>query len=563
MPDEPTQSQRYDDRSAATPVGRFNRLKEHAPFRDFWEPPPQPAAGVLYFSAADASSIRVDLAGATVILARGPCLPPREENDDYLSMPPLAPILLANVLRAYGARVGIRDLLASSRRPLGRTTALVRQPIRRQEWSRAMNDDPSPRVSKLIEGLLRLLRPAGADGIGLSVETAGDFPLALCLARTIRQRFSVPTIIGGRGVHLPEPLMAESPHAVVVHGEGEVPLVLALDALLHRRPLDRVPSIAFVEEGSVRATRAMIHDLDTRPTFDLAGAPLEGYRGRIEVEGSGPTVPYQYSIGCPFPCGYCNATSRRAYRLRAPDKIVADLAQVVRRSGVQRFHMLSHLLNADRRHLDELLRRLENADLGIYWSDSCRPAGIDEDTLLRMRRVGASVLVWGVDCGSPRLARIMSKGIDHERALHLIKASHRAGIRNIVNIIVGMPRETAQDLEEALRFIERATPYVQEFQLPPYRFHPESLLARNPERYGLVAGSSGGVDEPEGLSWSERQAQMPAVAQHMRDHDPRVTGYDLQGRLTRIATGPGLAGRLARRLASTRASAARTLRDRR
>ena len=59
----------------------------------------------------------------------------------------------------------------------------------------------------------------------------------------------------------------------------------------------------------------------------------------------------------------------------------------------------------------ELLARLEAAQLNIYLSDSCRPAGLDADLLGRMRRVGASTLTWCVDCGSARLNRLMRTGV--------------------------------------------------------------------------------------------------------------------------------------------------------
>jgi hypothetical protein len=540
MPDAPRERALLDDLAAGRRVGRFNRLKEHVSFRAFRAGSRPPLGRILYFDRADAAALDVDLAGAKVILARGPCLPPREELDDYRSMPPLAPILLSNMLQAHGVKTEIRDLLGSHRPTSAASPASHRQPLGRDAWTRALEGQPSPPVARLLDQLVEDIRPAGADAVGLSMETGGDFLLALCLAQQIHQRFSIPTLIGGRGVQLPEPLLRSCPAAVVVHDEGEIPLLLCLDALLHQRDLGAVPSVAYARDGEVHSTQAMIHDLDVRPTFDLSGAPLTGYRGRLEVEGSGPVVPYQYSIGCPFSCGFCNATSRRVYRLRSPHRIVEDLEHVVHRYGVRRFHMLSHLLNADTRHLAELIGRLEAADLGIYWSDCCRPAGIDADTLRRLRRVGASILVWGVDCGSERLSRIMRKGVNHDEALHILAASHRAGIHNFVNIIVGMPHETERDVEETLRFIDRAKPYVHKFETPTYLFHPESLLARNPERYGLLPGSDGGVDEPGGLTWHERLAKMPSVARRVARHDPTLRGYDLRGPVARALTGPAL-----------------------
>lgn len=532
---------RYDDLHTGERVGRFNRLKDFVHYGACQDSGGHaPPDSVMYFSTADMRSLQVDLRGSRVVLARGPCLPPRSNFDDYMSVPPMGPILLANMLRAHGASVQIRDLcLWRTRRPEVSSVDWDEE-IPRTELAEHLDGRASPRVTQILEALFvgLALDDAAADVVGFSAETEGDFCLSLILSQEIETRYGIPTVIGGQGVVFPIPLLAQCSEAIIVHGEGEIPLLLALDALFNERDLGDVPSLAWVHKGGLQMTHRIIHDLDIRPTYDVTGVPLRGYQSSIEVEGDGPIVPYQYGVGCPFFCGYCNSTSRRSYRLRSPDRIVSDLQNVVRTHGVRRFHMLSHLFNADRQHMGELLDRMEAAKLGIYWSDSCRAAGIDADQLKRMRRVGASTLTWGVDCGSARLLRLMKKGLNLDRVVEILRASHRAGIHNNVNIIFGMPHETDQDIEEALRFMDRAQAYVHEFQTPQYLYDPNSLLARNPERYGLVAGVDGGVDEPDGLSWKERTAKMPAQMRRVKKRVPWRYGYDGYGRVMRLLTGP-------------------------
>jgi radical SAM superfamily enzyme YgiQ (UPF0313 family) len=243
-----------------------------------------------------------------------------------------------------------------------------------------------------------------------------------------------------------------------------------------------------------------MHDLDIRPVFSLADVPLAGYRYDILAEGSGPLVPYQFNYGCPFFCGFCNSFSRRQFRLRSPALVVDDLRNVVRCFGVRRFYFVNHLLNGDLGHLRELVDRLEAAKLKIFWGDCCRTAAMDAGMLRRLRGVGASQLVWGVDCASRSLSRRMKKSSDPEQALGILAASHRAGIRNVVNLIIGMPHETSRDVEETLRFIRRVRPFVGHFNISPYVFDPNSPLARAPEDYGLRPGLRGqGTELPEPL----------------------------------------------------------------
>lgn len=154
----------------------------------------------------------------------------------------------------------------------------------------------------------------------------------------------------------------------MIYGEGELPLLLCLDALARHRPLGGVPGLLRpTGRGDVESNHQVFHDLDVRARFDLEGVQLEGYDledsaaeppRAILDEGSGPLVPYQFNVGCPFGCGFCNSFSRRTYRLRAPALVAADLTHAVREYGVHRFYMVNHLLNADPAHLRERVERL-------------------------------------------------------------------------------------------------------------------------------------------------------------------------------------------------------------
>lgn len=484
----------HRDLEAGERVGRFNRIKERFPFALF-QAGGEPPSGrhIPYVLPADVASLRVRLRGMRVLLVRGPCLPPSPYKlDELLAMPPLSLIVLSGMLRAHGAETVVRDLCLSRRR-----------------W-RDVGDDPCGKPGpRLLGRLVKEIRPGQADLVAFSVESAADMRLGLSLTRELAGK--VPVVIGGREVRLDEPLLADCPEARVIAGEGEVPLLLFADALRGGRPLSEVPGLNWSEGGRRRSHSSVLHDLDCRPVFDLTGVPLGGYTADILREGDGPLVPYQFNIGCQFLCGFCNSFSRREFRLRSPELVVADLRAAVRQ-GVRRFYFINHLLNGDPRHLRELVERLEAARLGIVWADCCRTAGLDEALLRRLRKVGASQLVWGVDCASPALARRMKKSSDPAQAPAVLAAARRAGICNVVNLIIGMPRETERDVEETLRFIRRVRPFVDRFNVSPYGFDPNCPLARDPAAYGLRPGSPEPLPVPDPETTARRLARVEAAA---------------------------------------------------
>ena len=506
-------TRRFGDLEGGLRVGRFNRLKEHLPLDLFFKGMTPPAGeNGLYVSRLEADALPIDLSGRKVVLARCPRLPPRRDQVDS-NMMPLAPIVLGNMLQARGAAVRICDLHG---REAGPDDVGSNEVVARDAWEAFLDGHPSPRLEKWVDRLVARIDPAGADAVGLSVETAGAIPLALCLVRRIRAAFQVPVVLGGRGLEFPVPLLDKCPEAHVVREEGEIPLLLYVDAVSGRRPLATVPGLLWTENGRVRQNPPVVHDLDVRPRFDLSSMPLDGYdQGEVE-EGSGPLVPYQFNQGCPFRCGFCNSFSRRVYRLRSPEAIVADLRHAAQEFGVNRFYMVNHLLNCNRTHLAELLDRLEAARLDLHWVDSARASGMTPETLVRLRRVGASRLYWGIDCASERLSRVMKKGMRFEEVVETLVAAHRVGISNVVNLILGMPHETDQDFEELLRLVERLHGHVARFQVARFQFFRISPMGRDPQAYGMLPAPGGGVVGPDGMRWDEGQAFGQKVEERMR-----------------------------------------------
>ncbi len=491
------------DLSPAVRIGKYNRLKQHGTMSSLrrqkatW-PPDVP----VYVSRAEYDDLDTDLAGMRAVLARMPVARPFE-GFQPLTLAPLAPIVLANVLRSRGADVLVRDLAVQSRRTF--SSAELELLGDGAGWSAHLSGMGDAARVALLDRLVHLLDVGNVDLAGFSVECDADKPLAIALGKELASRTGARVVVGGRILGDAGSLALLWPGCFFVMHEGEVPLLMLADALMHGNPLGEIPSLGFTKDGEFcNEGRMAIHDLDILPVLDLTGVPLDGYDQGIVEEGEGPVLPYLFNKGCPHVCGYCGDSTRRIVRLRSPDLIVADLESAALRFGVRRFYFLDHLLNADRRHFAELLDRLERQKLDIVWVDSCKAVGMDRDTLLRLRKVGASMLSWGIDVGSRRMARLMRKGIDLDEAADILHRSHDAGIKNHVNLIIGMPHETDEDIEETVRYVDRIRHWVDRFRVAKYRYYGNSLLSAHPESYGLAASVGGeGVDVPGGATWEE------------------------------------------------------------
>lgn len=493
-------SDRVDDLAPAVRVGEYTRLKEHGrwgmPFRAL------PQGVPMFIGRGDLDGMGIDLSGMKVMLARMPVAQPLPDFQPT-ALPPLSLIVLSTVLRESGARVLVRDLAVKVREEMAADLDALGDEGHWLEVLQGGNGEADHGIARLMS----LLDAGDVDLLGLSAECPADLPLAAVMGREARKRWGCDVVVGGRVGGDVQRLLSLWPDGRFILDEGEVPLVALADALRGGRGLGNVPGVMWMQEGNVRSGPRVIHDLDVMGVMDMSGIPLEGYSLDYEIEGTGTIVPYIFDRGCPWVCGYCGDHTRRTVRLRSPELVVRDLASASE-AGVERFFFIDHLLNADRRHLGELVTRLEQESLDIHWSDSCKALGMDPDLLRRLRKVGASVLCWGIDVGSARMARLMRKGLDLDRAADVIRASHEAGIRNHVNFIVGMPHETEKDVDGTCAYVERIRPWVSRFHVGAYHYYPGSLLGRHPGRYGLTPGPAGGVDVPGGPSWPEHEARI-------------------------------------------------------
>lgn len=246
--------------------------------------------------------------------------------------------------------------------------------------------------------------------------------------------------------------------------------------------------------------------MDFHPTPCFDGLDLSLYRFRSELHArpaplGHPFLPYLFVHGCPHRCAFCGTDSGQAGRVRHPDRVVDDLARMRDRHGVRDFYFLNNLVNIRPRYLDDLLTAMLAADLGIRWVDCARPSWHEDDGVFdRLVRAGCACLTFGVDTGSQRLADVMRKGYRIDSAARAIRRVAAAGIGVHVNLIMGMPTETEEDVEATLRFVDDMKPWVTDWSIPGYDYTSGSPLRETPRAFGLRRRGPT-FDLPGGPTW--------------------------------------------------------------
>ncbi len=340
---------------------------------------------------------------------------------------------------------------------------------------------------------------------GFSIEDPRMWPVVDALSRFVKDSGIAPTVvIGGSGASKIERDLFRASKAVdfVVFGEGELALLRLLQCLRGQASIDTVPGLWLPSWPLDRSSNPdVIADLDELPTPDFSGLDLMQYPVASDALRR-PFLPFLFFLGCTFHCAFCTNRSGQKPRVRSPKRVVEDLRQMRDRHGVRDFLFLNNMINTAPGPMRAWLDAMERADLGIRWCDCARASGITKEDIERMARVGCVELTWGVDTCSRRMARYVQKGCNLDRVRETLQVSHEAGIRNVVNLIVGMPTETEEEFDEECRYVESILPFVDGFNNQGFNYNQGSPMYEMPLKFGLRRRGNT-YDEIGGLRWRE------------------------------------------------------------
>lgn len=198
-------------------------------------------------------------------------------------------------------------------------------------------------------------------------------------------------------------------------------------------------------------------DLVDLPAHDafLARVMAHAGRGHWSFPLEGRTLPMVTSRGCPFRCAHCSSnpgrlpsepkTQRRLSAARLAEHI-AQLADL----GATRIEVLDELVNVNARHFDGFLELIERHDLRFDVPNGFRADYLGRAHLTRMKGRVTTVSI-SAESGSVRvLDEIVGKDLDLSHIRRVAEEAHAVGVPLLIHWIVGLPGETAVEINETL-----------------------------------------------------------------------------------------------------------------
>ena len=377
----------------------------------------------------------------------------------------------------------------SYRSPLALTTP--------EEISRDAEPGRDPFDGYLTRELVPHLRRSGVDAIGLSVCFPGQMVPAYSFALKLKRAFPEAHLVAGGPaitqvllrLHGPALKQALGAFDSAVVFEGEHTLLSLCRALgeghTSARELACIPNLVLPDSslGAGYLPGPPAVDLRSLPAPDFDGLPLDRYLSPQLL------LPYDPTRGCYWGrCAFCHygltATGTARYRERAVETVVEHLGALSVRHGTRYFYLSQDSVAP--KTLGRLADALAESGLDLRWGTDLRPeAQLVPELCARLRRGGAVACSLGVESASPRVLRLIDKGVTPAVVGKAVRNLAQAGIAAEIMCFTDFPTETFDEAMATLRFLEKQAPHIAAFIVGQFELTHGSRVAREPAHFGV------------------------------------------------------------------------------
>ena len=302
------------------------------------------------------------------------------------------------------------------------------------------------------------------DLVGFSVPFPGNLYSALRCAQWIRQNFPQLKIVMGGGYVNTELRSLTDPALFdfidyLVFDDGELPLLRIMDGgelirtlyrddagAIIRLNFDSKENIPFAESGT--------------PSYE--GLLQNNYINMIELTNpmhalwsNGKWNKLMLAHGCYWgKCAFCDGALDYVKRFdQAPVELIVDrMEAVIAQTGQTGFHFVDEAAPPAllRKLAEEIIRRKLTVS---YWTNVRFEKSYTPELCYLLAQSGCIAISGGLEVASPRILKMINKGITVESASESMRNFTEAGIMTHAYLMYGFPTETARETIDSLEVV--------------------------------------------------------------------------------------------------------------
>jgi radical SAM superfamily enzyme YgiQ (UPF0313 family) len=220
-----------------------------------------------------------------------------------------------------------------------------------------------------------------------------------------------------------------------------------------------VPGLVWREGGELRVN-------ETRPIADINSLPPPAWDLINPQEyppaqhgaffNQFPIAPIVTTRGCPFACGFCTAPilSGRQMRKRSADSVMEEIELLYHKFGIREIHIVDDNFTLDKAHAVSILKKIIDSKLPISlaFPNGLRINTLDDELLDLMKAAHTYIISVGIESGSDKTLKRMGKQLKVALIREKVELIKQKGIDLAAFFILGFPDETAEDMEESIKF---------------------------------------------------------------------------------------------------------------
>jgi len=163
------------------------------------------------------------------------------------------------------------------------------------------------------------------------------------------------------------------------------------------------------------------------------------------------------SKGCVARCTFCHRFEK-GYRVNPLESIIEHIKSLMSKYDVGYLEIADENFGSYKDETVKLVKEL--GKLGLVWkARGVRAHTVDLEMLQLWKKNGCTNVIYGIESGSPKMLKVMEKKITLEQNIKALKETYQAGLSTCVSLVLGMPGETDETIDETIQFLLDIFPY--------------------------------------------------------------------------------------------------------
>jgi len=370
--------------------------------------------------------------------------------------PPLGIAYLATFLKNSGYAVDVLDLNIEIYNDAAKE---LKEVWENQDFDFWASGEAVKSLNNKLDWIIDKIVLFNADVIGFSV-TRASAPILNCLLSIIRERAKnqVMIIVGGAGASFKDvrSLFRKDLIDYFIIGDGEYSLRFLIKDKDLGNPIQTNQNyITWKDELGDNAVCLRTPSDAGININDIPSPTFEEFNLSFYVNNN--SLSLISSRGCIRACVFCcDAQMKKPYRFRDPVHVISEIRHHVEKYNTKNFEFSDLLINGSLDSLDRFCNLLLDSDLRIGWGGQAtiRP---DMGSILfkKMRKAGCGGITFGCESFSDNVLKMMHKGVTSLNAHEAFIKAKEADMHVEINLIVGFPGESEEDIDKTIDFIRK------------------------------------------------------------------------------------------------------------